>query len=93
LANNRFPVVGIGASAGGVEALQAFFGPMPPDPGMAFVVVTHLGAGYESALPQILSRSTALPIEAVRDGDTIEANRIYVLPRTRCRHCGAASCG
>ena len=72
-------MVGIGASAGGVEALQAFFGPMPSDPGMAFVVVTHLGAGYESSLPQILSRSTALPIEAMRDGGTIEANRIYVL--------------
>jgi len=79
LANNRFPVVGIGASAGGVEALQAFFGPMPAHPGMAFVVVTHLGAGYESSLPQILSRSTVLPIAAVRDGDAIEANRIYVL--------------
>src|SRR5947207_3237758 len=52
---------------------------MPSDPGMAFVVVTHLGEGYESSLPQILSRSTALPIEPMRDGGTIEANRIYVL--------------
>jgi two-component system CheB/CheR fusion protein len=77
--NNRFPVVGIGASAGGVEALQAFFGPMPLDPGMAFIVVTHLGYGYESALPQILTRSTHLPIAAIRNGDTIEPNRVYVL--------------
>jgi CheB methylesterase len=51
----RFPVVGIGASAGGVEALQAFFRAMPgPAPAMAFVVVTHLGPGHESALPAIL---------------------------------------
>src|SRR5438067_10460368 len=78
-ANDGLLVVGIGASAGGVEALQAFFGPMRSDPGMAFVVVTHLGAGYESSLPQILSRSTALPIEPMRDGDAIEAKRIYVL--------------
>jgi len=72
-------VVGIGASAGGVEALQAFFGPMPSDPGMAFIVVTHLGEGYESALPQILSRSTQLPIAALRNGETIEPNHVYVL--------------
>ena len=69
-------MVGIGASAGGVEALQAFFEPMPSDPGMAFIVVTHLGEGYESALPQILSRSTQLPIAAVRNGETIEPNHV-----------------
>ncbi|MBV8492975.1 MAG: hypothetical protein JO162_05805, partial [Alphaproteobacteria bacterium] len=79
MANDRFPVVGIGASAGGVEALQEFFTPMPPDPGMAFIVVTHLGKGHESALPQILGRVTTLPIVAIRDGETIEANRVYVL--------------
>src|SRR5690349_25138783 len=78
-ANNRFPVVGIGASAGGVEALQAFFGPMPSDPGMAFIVVTHLGEGHESALPQILSRSTALPIAPIQDGAAIEPNHVYIL--------------
>jgi len=79
MAGNGFPVVGIGASAGGVEALQAFFEPMPADPGMAFVVITHIGEGHESALPQILVRSTALPIVAVRDGEQIEANHIYIV--------------
>ena len=79
MANNRFPVVGIGASAGGVEALQAFFEPMPADPGMAFIVVTHLGEGYESSLPQILSRSTEMPIAAMQDGGAIEPNHVYVL--------------
>jgi two-component system CheB/CheR fusion protein len=55
--NERFPVVGIGASAGGVEALQAFFRAMPdPPPAMAFVVVTHLGAKHETvrAPPNLL---------------------------------------
>ena len=78
-ADNHFPVVGVGASAGGVEALQAFFAPMPPEPGMAFIVVTHLGQGYESALPQILGRSTKLPILPARHGEAIEPNRVYVL--------------
>src|SRR3954469_15371900 len=79
LAGDRFLVVGIGASAGGVEALQTFFAAVPPDPGMAFIVVMHLGAGHESALPQILARSTGLPIAPVHDGAGIEPNRIYVL--------------
>ncbi|HKS89366.1 MAG TPA: chemotaxis protein CheB [Stellaceae bacterium] len=76
---NQFPAVGIGASAGGVEALQGFFEKMPADPGMAFVVVTHIGQGYESALPQILARSVALPIVAVRDGESIAADHIYII--------------
>jgi two-component system CheB/CheR fusion protein len=78
-ADNPFAVVGIGASAGGVEALQAFFSPMPSEPGMAFIVVTHLGQGYESALPQILGRSTKLPVLPARHGEAIEPNRAYVL--------------
>jgi two-component system CheB/CheR fusion protein len=79
LAADNFLVVGIGASAGGVEALQGFFQPMPPGPGMAFIVVTHLPEGYESALPPILSRATGLSIVPVRNGITIEANHVYVL--------------
>ncbi len=71
--------MGIGASAGGVDALQAFFGAMPADPGMAFIVVTHIAAGQESALPHILARLTTLPIEPIEDGASIEANHAYVL--------------
>ncbi|HEX2151299.1 MAG TPA: CheR family methyltransferase [Stellaceae bacterium] len=76
---DRFPVVGIGASAGGVEALQAFFEAIPADPGMAFIVVTHVAAGQESALAEILARWTALPIEPIRNGAAIEPNHAYVL--------------
>lgn len=79
LAGDRFLVVGIGTSAGGVEALQGFFEPMPPDPGMAFIVVTHLGEGRTSALPQILPRFTSLPVVPIRDGAAIEPDRVYVL--------------
>ncbi len=77
----RFPVVGIGASAGGVEALQALFRAMPePPPAMAFVVVTHLGPGHESALPAILRDCTAMPVLPARDGTMVEPGRAYVLP-------------
>src|SRR4051794_37561953 len=79
LAGDRFLVVGIGTSAGGIEALQGFLAPMPPDPGMAFIVVTHLGEGHKSALPEILARMTGLPVVAARDGAAIEPNRVYVL--------------
>jgi two-component system CheB/CheR fusion protein len=79
LAGNRFPVVGIGASAGGVEALQAFFAPMPPDPGMGFIVVTHLAQGQKSALVEILARATVLPVVAIGEGEAVQQNQVYVL--------------
>jgi two-component system CheB/CheR fusion protein len=74
-----FPIVGIGASAGGVEALEAFFRPMPAKPGMAFVVVTHLGPRHESMLAEIIARHTAMPAHPIRDGDAVAINHIYVL--------------
>src|SRR5262249_61260286 len=57
-----FPIVGVGASAGGVEALEHLFKAMPSDPGMAFVVVTHLAPKRESLLPEILARDTRMPV-------------------------------
>lgn len=80
-AGRRCPVVGIGASAGGVEALQALFRAMPdPPPAMAFVVVTHLGADHESALPTILRECTTMPVHAARDATTVLPGHAYVLP-------------
>lgn len=75
----RFPIVGIGASAGGVEALQALFGAMPRDMPMAFVVVTHLGPDRESYLPQIIASCTTMPIAPAHDGDTILMGHAYIL--------------
>lgn len=78
----RFPIVGIGASAGGVEALQAFFRAIPdPPPAMAFVVVTHLGANQESALPTILQNCTAMPVHPMQDGEALQPGNAYVAPR------------
>ena len=61
------PVVGIGASAGGIEALQKFFQAVPPDLGLAYVVVLHLAPDHKSELPAILGRQTRMSVSQVGD--------------------------
>jgi two-component system CheB/CheR fusion protein len=73
-------VVGIGASAGGLEACLEFFKVLPADTGMAFILVQHLEPNHESHLPAILSRATAMPVVHVQDGVRVEANHVYVVP-------------
>jgi len=75
-----FPVVGIGASAGGLEALEELLDHMPAQTGMAFVVVTHQHPGHTSLLPELLSRSTRLKVVEARDGLNIEPDHVYVGP-------------
>jgi len=72
-------VVGIGAAAGGVEALTQFFANVPPDPGMAFLVVLHLLPGHASKLPEIIARATGMTVEQAVDGAAIQRNRVYVI--------------
>ncbi|MBV8334462.1 MAG: hypothetical protein JO358_03230, partial [Alphaproteobacteria bacterium] len=74
------PIVGIGASAGGVEALEHFFKSVPPENGLAFVVVTHLPPDRESLLSEILGRSTRMPVVNAQDDVNLEADHVYVLP-------------
>jgi len=74
------PIVGIGASAGGVEALEQFFKSLPAGNGMAFVVLTHLPPDRESMLSEILGRATRMPVVDARDGEKVEAEHVYVLP-------------
>jgi two-component system, chemotaxis family, CheB/CheR fusion protein len=74
------PIVGIGASAGGVEALEQFFKSLPVGNGLAFVVLTHLTPDRESMLPEILGRATRMPVVDARDGEKVEAGHVYVLP-------------
>jgi two-component system, chemotaxis family, CheB/CheR fusion protein len=73
-------IAGIGASAGGVEALEAFFKAVPQENGIAFVVVTHLDPNRESMLAGILGRATQMPVVNARDGEPAEAQHVYVLP-------------
>ena len=75
-----FPVVGIGASAGGIEALEGFFQGLPADPGLALVIVTHLNPERKSVLHEIVARHTSLPVHVAQDGMAVEANRVYVMP-------------
>lgn len=73
-------IVGIGGSAGGLEAFEQFISAVPPDTGMAFVVVQHLDPNYKAKLPELLQRGTALPVLQVEDGMAVEPNHIYVIP-------------
>ena len=75
-----FPIVGIGASAGGVEALEGFFSGMPAPVHAAFVIVTHLSPERESLLHQVIARYTEMPVQVAANGDLVEAGRVYVLP-------------
>jgi two-component system CheB/CheR fusion protein len=74
-----FPIVGIGASAGGLEALEELTRRLSHD-GMAYVVIQHLAPGHESTLTDILARGTSLQVVTARDGVTVETNTIYVTP-------------
>src|SRR4030042_3978241 len=75
-----FPIVGIGSSAGGLEALQELFTNMPVDTGMGFVVVSHLDPTHVSILPELLKKCTAMAVYQVKDGMEVEPNNIYVIP-------------
>lgn len=75
-----FPIVGIGASAGGLEALQEFFKNMVSEPDAAFVIIQHLSPDYKSFMNELLSRFTKIKIEVVTDGMAMQPNRIYLIP-------------
>src|ERR1051325_7575467 len=79
------PTVGIGASAGCVEALQTFFANIPEDLGLAYVVVVHLAPDHESELPAILQRQTKMPVTQVGDHEQkhLQPNRVYVIAPDR----------
>ena len=75
-----FPIVGIGASAGGLEALELFLANVPAESGMAFVIVQHLDPTYKGMLVELLQRRTPMPVFQVKDRMGVEANCVYVIP-------------
>jgi two-component system CheB/CheR fusion protein len=79
-AGSNFLVVGVGASAGGLEALERLFAAAPADIGMAFVVIQHLSPDFESHMDELLGRQTVLPIQLVSDGVQVEPGAIYLIP-------------
>jgi two-component system, chemotaxis family, CheB/CheR fusion protein len=74
-----FPIVGIAASAGGLEAFTELISHLPTDTGMAFVLIQHLSPDYKSLLSEILSRVTQMPVQQVQDRMMVEPNEIYVI--------------
>lgn len=78
-AKSEFLIVGIGASAGGIQALQEFFRQVPVDTGIAYVVILHLSPDHDSQLKEVLQRETQLPVKQVIDKDVIEPDHIYVV--------------
>lgn len=75
-----FPIVGIGGSAGGLDAFLRLLQALPSDTDMAFVIVQHLDPHHTSHLPEILAKSTSMPVRNVEDGLAIEPNEVYVIP-------------
>jgi len=78
--SSYFPIVGIGASAGGVEAFSQILRALPADTGMGFVLILHLDPTHASMLTEILSRATSMPVSEVTDQMAVEPNRVYVIP-------------
>jgi two-component system CheB/CheR fusion protein len=76
----EFFIVGMGASAGGVQALEAFFSSVPDNPNAAFVVVQHLSPNHKSMMTEILQRQTVMTVEEAQDGTLLEPAHVYVLP-------------
>jgi two-component system CheB/CheR fusion protein len=79
-AEDGFPMVGLGASAGGLEALKAFFSQVTPDSGMAYIVVVHLASHQPSLLPELLQKVTPVPVSVAGDDQPIAPDHIYVIP-------------
>ncbi len=76
----NFPIVGIGASAGGLEALEQFFGNVPKSSGLAYVVIQHLDPNHVGIMPELLQRTTEMKVVQVTDHLQVEPNHVYVIP-------------
>ena len=81
-ANKRtvFPIVGIGASAGGLDAFKKFFSALPAESGIAFVLIQHLDPTRDSLTAELVGTYTRMRVVQVEDGMRVEANRVYVIP-------------
>ncbi|MCW3120118.1 MAG: hypothetical protein JWM28_4200, partial [Chitinophagaceae bacterium] len=83
ITNHQFPVVGIGASAGGLDAVRTFLKALPPNPGMAFVFIQHLSPTHESILPEILQKVTPFPVQQITDNIHLEPDNLYIIPQNK----------
>jgi two-component system CheB/CheR fusion protein len=81
--NVQFPVVGIGASAGGLDAVKQFLQALPAKSGMAFVFIQHLSPNHESILPEILQRVAPFPVQTITDNIHLEPDNLYIIPENK----------
>jgi len=81
--HTQFPVVGIGASAGGLDAVKTFLKALPAKTGMAFVFIQHLSPRYESNLPELLQKVTPFPVEHITDNVHLEQDHLYIIPENK----------
>ena len=81
--SDKLLVVGLGASAGGIEALRAFFANVPQHSGSAYVVILHLSPDHDSKLAEVLQMTAAIPVTQVSEPVRIEADHVYVVPPNR----------
>lgn len=81
MSKDNFFVVGIGASAGGLRALEKFFENMPADSGAAFIVIQHLSPDFKSLMKELLERRTRMQVYRVEEGMAIAPNKVYLIPR------------
>lgn len=79
-----FPIVGVGASAGGLEAFTDLLAALPPETGLSIVFVQHLDPVHPSMLPELLARVTAMPVVEAKDGMQVELDRVYTIPPGAC---------
>jgi two-component system CheB/CheR fusion protein len=77
---SQFPVVGIGASAGGLEALELFLKNVPPSSGMAFIIVQHLDPTHKGIMAELLQRATPMPVCQISDDLVVKKNNVYIIP-------------
>ena len=75
-----FPIVGLGASAGGLEALETFFLNMPPDSGIGFVIIQHLSPRHKSIMRSLLAKDTPMKVLEIKDGMKVQPNQVYLNP-------------
>ncbi len=83
LSKNLFPVVGVGASAGGLDAFKELVKAIPENSGMAYILVQHLAPQHESMLTEILQKATKLPVVEIIDKIKVLPNHIYIIPSNR----------
>lgn len=89
---DSFPIVGLGASAGGLEALEEFFKNMPASSGMAFVVIMHQAAKHVSLMPELLDKCTQMDVTAIQDRMSVKKTTFTSCRRERKLTCSTARC-